>query len=52
MDDNDLFNPNQHGFKSERSCLSQLLEQYYLILNILDEYANADVVYLDFFKGF
>ena len=52
MDQNNLFNPNQHGFRCGRSCLSQLLEQYDLILNILDEDANADVVYLDFSKAF
>ena len=52
MNENNLFNPSQHGFRSGRSCLSQLLEQYNLILNILDEDANADVVYLDFSKAF
>eukprot|EP00111_Clytia_hemisphaerica_P014640 TCONS_00043147-protein len=52
MDENNLFNPNQHGFRSGRSCLSQILEQYDLILNILDKDANADVVYLDFSKAF
>ena len=41
MNKNDLFNPNQHGFRSGRSCLSQLLEQHDLILNILDEGLNA-----------
>ena len=52
MNDNKLFNPNQHGFRSGRSCLSQLLEQLDNILNILDENANADVIYLDFSKAF
>ena len=52
MNENNLFNPSQHGFRSGRSCLSQLLEQYDLILNILDEDAHADVVYLDFSKAF
>ena len=55
MNNNNLFNPNQHGFRSGRSCLSQLLEQHDLILNILDEGLNADVVYqvyLDFSKAF
>ena len=52
MEENNLFNSKQHGFRSGRSCLSQLLEQYDLILNILDEDANADVVYLDFSKAF
>ena len=26
MDDENLFNPSQHGFRSGRSCLSQLIE--------------------------
>ena len=52
MNDKDLFNKNQHGFRSGRSCLSQLLEQFDLILNILDDDANADVIYLDFSKAF
>ena len=37
MNENSLFNPNQHGFRSGRSCLSQLLEQHDLILNLLDK---------------
>ena len=28
MNENNLFNPNQHGFRSGRSCVSQLLEQH------------------------
>ena len=52
MDENNLFNPNQHGFRSERSCFSQLLEQHELILNLLDKETNVDVVYLDFSKAF
>ena len=52
MDENNLFNPNQHGFRSGRSCLSQLLEQHDLILSLLDKETNVDVVYLDFSKAF
>ena len=52
MNDQNLFNESQHGFRSGRSCLSQLLEQYDLILDILEDGANADVVYLDFAKAF
>ena len=33
-------------------CLSQLLEHFDVILDILDTGANADVVYLDFAKAF
>ena len=52
MNENNLFNQNQHGFRTGRSCLSQLFEHYSIILNILDKGANADVVYLDFSKAF
>ena len=52
MNDNSLFNASQHGFRAGRSCLSQLLEQFDIILDILDTGANADVVYLDFAKAF
>ena len=52
MNEHNLFNENQHGFRSGRSCLSQLLEQFDVILDILDKGANADVVYLDFSKAF
>ena len=52
IDDNSLFNPNQHGFRSGRSCLSQLLSHYDEILSILETGKNADVVYLDFSKAF
>ena len=52
MNDNNLFNENQHGFRSGRSCLSQLLEQFDLILDILEDNGNVDVIYLDFAKAF
>ena len=45
-------NPAQHGFRSKRSCLSQLLEHYDTILKILENGENADCVYLDFAKCF
>ena len=45
-------NPSQHGFRSRRSCLSQLLEHYDNILKILEQGHNADCVYLDFSKCF
>ena len=52
MNENELFNASQHGFRTGRSCLSQLLEQYDTVLSIIDDEANADVVYLDFAKAF
>ena len=50
--ENNLFNPNQHGFRSGHSCLSELLDHYDFILNLLNENKNVDVVYLDFAKVF
>lgn len=52
IEENDLFNANQHGFRSGRSCLSQLLSHYDEILSLLEQGKNADVVYLDFSKAF
>ena len=52
LDKNSLFNDCQHGFRSSRSCLSQLLCHFEEILSILDSGDFADVIYLDFSKAF
>ena len=52
MEDNDLFNPSQHGFRPGRSCLSQLLEHTERLLSYIENNENVDVVYLDFSKAF
>ena len=52
METYQLFNPSQHGFRSGRSCLSQMLSHYDRILEMLEKGANVDVVYLDFAKAF
>ena len=52
INNNDLFNPTQHGFLEGRSCLSQLLSHYDSILSKLEEGLDVDVVYLDFSKAF
>ena len=49
---NKLLNENQHGFRSDRPCLSELLEHYDTILSYLEEGLNIDVIYLDFAKAF
>ena len=46
------FNDNQHGCRSKRSCLSQLLSHYNEILKGMEEAGNIDTVYLDFSKAF
>ena len=45
-------NDQQHGFRSKRSCLSQLLSHYNEILKGMEEGANVETVYLDFRKAF
>ena len=45
-------NPKQHGFRSGRFYLSQLLEHHNKILEELEKSNNADVIYLDFAKAF
>ena len=45
-------NPKQHGFRSSRSCLSQLLEHHNKILEELQKTNNVDVFYLDFATAF
>jgi hypothetical protein len=45
-------NPNKHGFKNTRSCLSRLLEHYDLILSRLENGHYVDAIYLDFSKAF
>ena len=52
LDENNVFNANQHGFRAGRSCLSQLLTHYDNILSILESGINVDTVYLDFAKAF
>ena len=47
-----FMNSNQHGFRSGRSCLSQLLQHFDIITKLLEEGKNVDVVYLDFGKAF
>ena len=52
LDDNDKLNKNQHGFRTGRSCLTQLLAHYDNIISLLEDGQNVDVVYLDFAKAF
>ena len=52
MENQSLFNRNQHGFRKGRSCLSQLLEQHAEILDSMCTGGAVDVIYLDFAKAF
>jgi len=49
---NDFFCNEQHGFRSRRSCETQLLTVMEHWTRCIDEGASIDVVYLDFLKAF
>ena len=44
--------PNQHGFRSKRSCESQLIELMDELTKNLDDGIQTDVIVLDFAKAF
>lgn len=52
LEEQSLYNIGQHGFRSGRSCVSQLLQHRMDILNTLQDGDGADVIYLDFSKAF
>ena len=47
-----MINPSQHGFRKERSCLTNLLEFLDKVTRAVDAGDNIDVIYLDFAKAF
>lgn len=49
---NNLFSKSQHGFRSGRSCTTQLLEFLEDVTTALDNGEDVDVIYLDFCKAF
>ena len=52
IEERNLLNPNQHGFRAGRSCLSQLVQHYDKITKAMEEGKNVDVIYLDYAKAF
>ena len=52
VDRNELLCDNQHGFRSGRSCLTQLLSHVDDIVKGLINGADTDAIYLDFAKAF
>ena len=49
---NNFISSHQHGFRRGMSCLTQLLEYFADVEDILDEGHCADVIYLDCKKAF
>ena len=52
LEEGNLFNQSQHGFRRGRSCLSQLLAHHDEVLSNLEKGLNVDTIYLDFSKAF
>ena len=52
MTDNKLYSECQHGFRKSRSCVTQLLEVYDKLTELIDDGKSIDIVYLDFKKAF
>ncbi|KAL5265305.1 hypothetical protein ACHWQZ_G006143 [Mnemiopsis leidyi] len=48
----DRISKHQHGFVKGKSCLSNLLETFDNILDLLDEGVPVDLLYFDFSKAF
>ena len=52
LEENNLLTNSQNGLRSNRSCVTQLLEHCEKILNALENDVNLDVIYLDYKKAF
>ena len=52
LEQNNLLSKHQHGFRSNRSCLTQLLEYFSEIHKSLDDSDPIDAIYLDCKKAF
>ena len=49
---NNIINKNQHGFRKNHSCLTQLVHHVDIILNHLINNSDVDSIYVDFAKAF
>ena len=52
LEENKLITENQHGFRSNRSCLTNLLDFFNDVYASWDVRTPYDVIYLDFQKAF
>ena len=52
LESNNTITDAQHGFRSGRSCFTQLLDHVEYILRNLQENNEVDVIYLDYAKAF
>ena len=52
LEANNLLSDKQHGFRSNRSCLTQMLDHFDDILEGFTQAKDTDSIYLDFAKAF
>ena len=52
LEDNEILPDSQHGFRKNRSCLTQLIEHVDSVLKALNDGSEVDVIYLDYSKAF
>ena len=52
LESQNLLSPHQHGFRSNKSCLTQLLEYLHFVEEEVDNGQCVDVIYLDCSKAF
>ena len=52
MDSQNLYSTSQHGFRKQRSCMTQLLEVMDNFTDMIEKGHDIDVIYLDFKKAF
>lgn len=52
LENHNLILNTQHGFRNNRSCLTNLLEFYNHVFSNYDERIPSDIIYLDFQKAF
>lgn len=52
LDEHKLIVDSQHGFRSGKSCLTNLLEFFEYVTSEVDQGEDVDVIYLDFSKAF
>ena len=52
LENNNLLNESQHGYRNHRSCLTNLLEYVEHVTNEIDLGKKVDIIYIDFCKAF
>lgn len=52
LEENNVINDTQHGFRNKRSCLTNLLDFLHGVYEMYEEGRAVDVIYLDFQKAF